>query len=351
MTVLKVKPFVGQHCESTTLVNLLNHHGHAFSEAMVFGLGRGLNYVYWKTDSMEYPFIGGRTRPDSLTENVAEALELKVQSKRTDSELKAWQNLTEDLDAGHMVGLKLDSYFLDYCHEDFHFAAHYVACYGYDEHKAYLVDTKNKQGVHTTSLESLADARAYRGPMSSKSLSFTLTPPARLPDLRERVPQAIARNAEAFLHPPIKNMGFKGIRKTSELMPRWMETLDDPGRNLRTLSTLMERAGTGGGNFRALYSRFLEESAQLTGNAFYRQVAARYHDMAGRWTQVAQLLDAAAVKREPALLEEAAGLMVDLADDEEQAMEALHAEASGKRRRGRGPARAVRTGRRMAHVN
>jgi len=344
MTVLKVKPFVGQHCESTTLVNLLRQHGLDFSESFVFGLGRGLNYVYWKTDSMEYPFIGGRTRPDSLTQNVAEALELKLDTKQSDSERKAWEHLTDEIDAGRMVGLKLDSYFLDYCHEDFHFAAHYVSCYGYDERQVYLVDTQNKRGVHTTSLESLADARSYRGPMSSKALSFTLTPPSRLPDLGALVPRAIASNAEVFLHPPIQNMGFKGIRKTSELMPRWLDTLEHPTRSLRTLSTLMERAGTGGGNFRALYARFLEECAALTGTPAYQAAAVRYHDMARRWTEVAQLLDAAGVKRKPELLEKAAGILAALADDEEHAMEELHEEATRGRRRG-----AKRTARRVGH--
>ena len=42
---LDVKPFVGQHCETTATGTLLNQLGIELSEPMLFGLGEGLGFV------------------------------------------------------------------------------------------------------------------------------------------------------------------------------------------------------------------------------------------------------------------------------------------------------------------
>lgn len=61
---LDIKPFIGQHCESTATGTLLNQLGVELSEPMLFGLGEGLEFTLWNMNSMNMPFIGERIKPD-----------------------------------------------------------------------------------------------------------------------------------------------------------------------------------------------------------------------------------------------------------------------------------------------
>ena len=154
MVIKKIKPFDGQHCETTATGTLLRQLGIEFSEPMLFGLGQGLGFIFWNMKSMDFPFIGGRVKPDILTENIARNLNLELLVKETTSAKKAWESVKELIDQGQVVGLKLDCYHLEYFSRPFHFAGHYAAIYGYDEEDAFLVDTKQQGGQVKTSLKS-----------------------------------------------------------------------------------------------------------------------------------------------------------------------------------------------------
>ena len=166
----KLKPFDGQHCETTATGTLLQQLNIELSEPMLFGLGEGLGFIFWNMKSMEFPFIGGRVKPDALTENLARNLNLELTVKETSSGQKAWENVKSLIDNGQVVGLKLDCFHLEYFSRPFHFAGHYTALYGYDNENAFLVDTKQQGGKVKTTLKSLALARSEKGPMSSKNL-------------------------------------------------------------------------------------------------------------------------------------------------------------------------------------
>src|SRR5690606_12982889 len=147
-------------------------------------------------------------------------------------------------------------YYLDYFSSKVHFAGHVVALYGYDDTDAYLVDTEQQGGAVTTSLASLAEARAARRPMAAQHRSFTLTPPPEPPSLHARTAPAVTACAEAFLNPPIANRGHRGIDKAGKLVRTWLRRTEHPDRDLPQAALLMERAGTGGALFRNLYRDF-----------------------------------------------------------------------------------------------
>jgi len=83
------KPFIGQHCETTATGSLLNHIGINLSEPMLFGLGEGLGFIFWNMKLMDFPFIGGRIKPDDLTKNIVKNLDLKLEVKETSSSKRA----------------------------------------------------------------------------------------------------------------------------------------------------------------------------------------------------------------------------------------------------------------------
>lgn len=313
----------GQHCETTTLGALLRHESLDLSEPMLFGLGEGLGFVYWDAKAMDFPFLGGRTKPTAITRTLADRLGLTLHIQETASPRKAWQNVATALDTGRPVGLQLDSYHLEYFTTKVHFGAHFVAIYGYDDIHAYLIDTAQQGGAVTTTQKSLDRARNQRGPMTARNLSFTIAGPTGRPDLGAAIRAAIHNNARAFLNPPIANLGHRGIDKAAREVTRWLDRSSAPSRDLPLAATLMERAGTGGALFRTFYRDFLAESAAIVDDGNLRLGHRLYAEIAPLWTEVSQHITAAGETGDPDHLIRASGILAELADRERHAMQVL----------------------------
>jgi len=323
MKHVPIKPFIGQHCETTATGTLLQHIGIELSEPMLFGLGEGLGFIFWKMKSMNFPFIGGRIKPTLLTENIARNLNLELIVNETTSSQKAWNSVKELIDNGQVVGLKLDCFHLQYFSRPFHFAGHYVALYGYDTENAFLVDTQQQGGQVTTSLESLALARAEKGPMSSKNLFYTLRKTDQPIDLKTAVLTAIRRNALDYIHPPITNCGYKGIIKTSSELIKWFQSSKAIENDFKTTAMLMEKAGTGGALFRNLYRDFLKESYDLLQLDQLKTGYAAFVEIADNWTTVSQLMEKIGETKDLRYLQQASELLLKIAAKEKSAFELL----------------------------
>ncbi|WP_030320990.1 BtrH N-terminal domain-containing protein [Streptomyces sp. NRRL B-3229] len=327
-TLPGIDPRPMQHCETTALGVLLRHQGIDLSEPMLFGLGRGLSFVYWDSRSMGFPFLGGRVKPFELSRNLADALGLELSVRETSSARRAWAHVVEAIGSGRPVGLQLDSFHLEYFTAKVHFGGHVVALYGYDERIAHLVDTEQQGGAVTTSLGSLAEARASRAPMAARHRSFTLAP-APGPGLRapeKSIVPAITACAHAFLNPPIANLGHRGIDKAGKAVRTWLRRSDDPVRDLPQAALLMERGGTGGALFRNLYRDFLAEAGEFVGGGGggpLRIGHRLYAEAAALWTEVAWLIARAGESGEEELLVRAGDGLQEVARLERQAMEAL----------------------------
>jgi hypothetical protein len=322
-TVKDVDPRGTRHCETSALGVLLRHQGLDLSEPMLFGLGAGLSFIYWDSKNMDFPFLGGRVKPFELTRNLAAGLGLELVVRETGSARKAWENVATAIDAGRPVGLQLDSYHLDYFTSKVHFGGHVVALYGYDEHDACLVDTDQQGGAVTTSLSSLARARAARGPMTARHRSFTLTAAGQVPSPESRIIPAITQCADAFLNPPIANLGHRGIGKAARQVTRWLDRSADPSRDLPLAATLMERGGTGGSLFRAMYRDFLAEATTIVDDDNLRRGHELYAEIAPRWTEVADRITAAGETGDTDHLARASAILTELAESERHAMQVL----------------------------
>lgn len=324
MTIVKDVEARGlRHCETTALGVLLRHEGLDLSEPMLFGLGSGLSFVYWDGKGMPFPFLGGRVKPFVLTQNLAGRLGLRLRTQETTSPRRAWENVAAQIDAGRPVGLQLDSYHLDYFQSQVHFGGHVVAMYGYDDDQAYLVDTDQQGGAVRTSRTGLARARAERGPMTARHRSFTITLPDGPLRWQDRLIPAIEACADAFLAAPIANLGHRGIEKTARQVPTWLLRAEQPRRDLPQAALLMERAGTGGALFRALYRDFLGECAELIDNGGLRTGHKLYGEAAVMWTDVAALIAQAGESGDVAHLERAGVILHDLSRIEKEAMQVL----------------------------
>ncbi len=324
MTIKNFRQFNGQHCETTATGSLLNQLGIKLSEPMLFGLGEGLGFIFWNMKIMDFPFIGGRIKPDVLTQNITNNLNLKLIVKETSSIKKAWESVKNNIDQGVAVGLKLDCYHLEYFTNKFHFAGHYVAMYGYDNEFAYLIDTQQQGGKVKTSLKNLELARNEKGPMSSRNLFYTIQKTEKSYNLKKSIITAIKNNAKDYLNPPIKNIGYKGILKTSVEIKKWFKSSKDIERDFTTTAMLMEKAGTGGALFRNLYRDFLKESYDLLQIEQLNQAYKMFSDIANQWAKVSTLFDKAGKTKDIEFINQASEILVDLSEKEKKAMELLY---------------------------
>ncbi len=323
MTTNSIDFLDGLHCETVTTGTLLMSQGIKLSEPMLFGLGEGLGFIYWNMKSMDYPFYGGRVKPDLITENLAKNLQLNLFVHKTRSRKKAWKHVKDNLNNGDLVGLKLDSYYLEYFKEPVHFAAHYCAIYDYDDHHAYLIDTRAQGGKVKTSLESLENARAAKGPMSSSNLSFTLDRKSARFDLEQVLVSAIRKNARTYLNPPITNLGYKGILKAATLLEKWFENSPEPKSSFRKAADLMENGGTGGALFRSFYRDFLKEAYILFEKPVFYEGFERFGEISTAWSQVSTLFNAISDTQDISYVHKAADILRSISQKEKSAMEFL----------------------------
>ncbi|CAH1054108.1 BtrH N-terminal domain-containing protein [Paenibacillus pseudetheri] len=316
-------PYQGEHCETTAMGNLLQFAGVHLSEPLLFGLGQGLGFIYWDSKKIDFPFIGGRVKPDELTANLAARLGLIVNIQETSSVDKAWQNVRSYIDRGIPVGLKLDSYYLDYFTSKVHFAGHYAVLYGMDDANAYMADTAQQGGLLKTSLTSLAAARNAKGPMSSRNRSFTLEPFDTLPPLVQAIRVSLAKNAHDYLNPPIRNIGNKGIVKMSDEIMKWPSRSNNIEHDLCLTALLMERGGTGGALFRNLYRDFLKECADQLADPKIEQAYHLFAEIAPMWVSVSASINHAGKTGSHRELQQVSKLLLEIADKERAAMELL----------------------------
>ena len=89
---------------------------------------------------------------------------------------------------------------------------------------------------------------------------FTVDPDAALKELTTAAPGAIARCARGMLEPELGDFqGLPALRRFASEVGAWPEEAEDSRWCARFLYQVIERRGTGGGNFRLMYSRFPSE--------------------------------------------------------------------------------------------
>jgi hypothetical protein len=272
----------GNHCGSTALRNLLAHAGLELSEEMALGLGAGVSFYYLHLDGQSPSrFTNGRV--GKLEEQFLELTGLPLGFETFDGPDGSWAAARAAADSGRPSLLLTDLFYLDHYGNSAHFPGHAVVLAGYDDEVAYLSDTGFEE-LQTTTLEHLAEARHGDHPVFPLAGQMLTVPEgAELRDPRDAAPAAIARTAAQMLEPPLGEYeGVLALRRFADELPRWPDEVEDWQWSARFCYQTIERRGTGGGNFRLMYSRFLEEAG-------YGE-AAIAAEAAERWTALAAAL-------------------------------------------------------------
>jgi butirosin biosynthesis protein H-like/uncharacterized protein DUF4872 len=283
----------GHHCGSTALRNLLAFHGVEVSEEMAFGLGAGAGFYYLAMeDSSPSRWFNGRTArlEETFRELTGAALELRTFAE--EEEGAAWEAARAVVDGGNPSLLLTDIYHLDHYGDSAHFPGHAVVLAGYDDEVAHLSDTGFEQ-LQATRLGNLARARHSGHPAYPlEGHMFTVGEEIERAQLEAAVPRAIERAAAEMLEPPFGPFGgIPALERLAAEAGSWPEAVEDWQWCARFAYQVIERRGTGGGCFRLMYSRFLEEAGR--GEAPLAAAAA------ARWSELAEGFKAASESDEP----------------------------------------------------
>jgi hypothetical protein len=286
------------HCGSGSMRNLIYHYcGLDLDEGVVFGLGAGLDTVYFDYPDAQPPFmLFGRGA--SMEADLAETLGLDyTESVQPDNDL-AWQEVREEVLAGRPTMLSGDIYYLDYRKFKVHFPAHRFILLGFDEDKGecYIADRINDY-AETCSLGALATSRNPDSPISTLNLWGKFNSGAQrnpLPlacgiALRKTVERmqgmdtsqhdamaAMTRNPESVA------TGLKGMREFVEQLERW-QTLPDAKDYAQYVYAAIITFGTGGGFFRNHFAVFLRWAKEQRPDLVSQTTVDLADQAAGEW--------------------------------------------------------------------
>jgi hypothetical protein len=281
----------GNHCGSTALRNLLAFHGTEISEEMAFGLGAGACFFYITLDGQSPSrFTNGRA--SRLEENFLELTGTPLRLRTSADPAEAWEMARADVDGGRPVLLLTDLYHLDHYGNSAHFPGHAVVLAGYDEELAQLSDTGFAE-LQTTRIDHLAKARHSGHPAYPlEGHMFTVSEAVDRGQLEAAIPRTIAQAAKEMLEPTFGEFGgLPAVDRLAAEAGSWPEVAADWQWCARFAYQVIERRGTGGGAFRLMYSRFLEEAG--------RPEAPLAGEAAARWTALAEAFKAASESEEP----------------------------------------------------
>tara|TARA_R110001592_G_scaffold38609_1_gene127235 strand:+ start:75915 stop:76967 length:1053 start_codon:yes stop_codon:yes gene_type:complete len=266
------------HCGSGAMRNLLYHYcGLDLPEAVVFGLGAGLDSVFFTIDGVEPPFmLFGRGA--SMEVDLAQTLGLDYRETMQPDDDLAWQEVREEVCAGRPTMLSGDIYHLDYRRFKIHFPAHRFVLLGFDEEReeVYVADRTDEE-IQTCSMQALRLSRnppdglsTYNswGKFHSGAVRHSLadacgialrTTVLRMLGFDDSQLQAMAavRGAEGGL----LATGLKGLHTFSEQLALWQHH-EDAAAHAAYVENAIIKFGTGGGFFRDHFAQFMRWAQQ-----------------------------------------------------------------------------------------
>jgi hypothetical protein len=311
----------GVHCGSAALANALRVQGVEISEPMAFGLGAGLGFHYLVSPQLSptHLFVG---RTIDLERTACEVLGAPVRERKEDDPARAWEGVRAAVGRGIAPILTTELSQLPYFGATTPFGGHRVVLAGYDLQRGVaFVSDGERPALEEVPLDALERARAAVAPPfgAPGRMWLEVGAPTHARPLGEAIQDALRRQAREALLDATGAAGVSALERFAADLPEWSARAsgeEDRAWCFRYGYQVIERRGTGGGLFRALYARFLEEAGAAVPALAALGLAARMRALAAGWSRLAaalRTLSATAGGRVPA---EVAELARGLARDE-----------------------------------
>lgn len=282
----------GKHCASTALSDLMHYYEIGLSEEMCFGLGAGLGFFYVKGEIFN-PTHAIMTRSATLEADFFNHIGVPFLWKIEKDAQKAIAIAEEFIEKDIPVLLQTDIYYIDYYKSSSHFNGHVVVQWGFDREnrQAYLSDT-HWEGLQELPYSSLEKARSSKfPPVLLENNYFEVHKINNDFDIKNSIKLALKKQAADMLANLDENgyAGIGGMKNASKDMINWNKAKDWKWC-ARFSYQVIEKRGTGGGAFRLMYSKFLEESANYIPELSQFNMAQKMLEIAGLWTELSEIL-------------------------------------------------------------
>ncbi len=309
----------GEHCGSAAMRNLLAFRGIDLSEPMCFGLGSGAGFLYL-TGLPVPPGVAIHGRILELERELCGVLGIPFPERPEPDGDAGWARARAAVLSGHPVLISTDLAFLDYFNTKTHFSGHRVVLFGFDDEagEAVLSDSEwdAPQPVPIASLRRSRSSDVPPYPMGNRWC--IVAPDGPLRPLPEAVPAALRKNAAAMLSPAEGDAsGVAGMRRAANEMPRWPDLTADWVFAARFGYQVIEKRGTGGGFFRRLYARYLEEASSAFAPIAAAGLPGKMVAVADGWTEIADGLKVISESKDHAAFRAVAETLLRQADAEE----------------------------------
>ncbi|BDD86279.1 BtrH N-terminal domain-containing protein [Desulfofustis limnaeus] len=275
------------HCESGVVSNLLRREGVEVSEAMAFGIGRGLFFGYLPFIRLNgLPLVTYRSVAGRIIRHFSKFPGISLQQKTFRDRRRAMVELDEALAAGRPVGLQTGVFWLPYFPRAlrFHFNAHNLVVYG-KAGEDYLISDPVFPAPVRCPAPDLERARFAAGALAPRGKMYWFQITDELFSPRLHIRAALDGVCRAMLGSPFPLIGVRGMRFLAGRLVRWPERLGHQRTilHLGHIVRMQEEIGTGGGGFRFMFSSFLRESAELLADRQLRAGAERMMQAGDEW--------------------------------------------------------------------
>lgn len=300
----------GRNAESNALRNVLAssgitdpRNGKPLGEELLFGIAGGIGAGYFMFQYKGWPgwaYVAGRHLwQDNIAyyKNVCARLGLSAKFSESSGAKGALDNLRKALESGPVIAW-CDLASLPYYGVPPFFKKggyHTITIYSIDDATGTALIGDRANSAITISLDDLA---ASRGAITSyKNRLLSITPGTKPIDIKKAAADGIRACYNELAKGRIANFRLDAFKNLASAMNNaktkdgWPKALP-PGQSLFGAQlgfyVFIERYGTGGGLYRAMYADFLEEAAAILSKNEVASVAKDYRALAKKWTKLAQ---------------------------------------------------------------
>jgi len=293
------------HCGSGAMRNLIYHYCNLdLPEGVVFGLGAGIDTVYFAYEKAQPPFMFFG-RGSSMETDVAHNLGIDYREQTVSDDDTAWDNVKTEVLNGKPTMLSGDIFYLDYREYKVHFPGHRFILLGFNEdaEEVYIADRINTH-AETCSMGALRLSRSADAGISSHNLWGKFHSSHANNSLPEACGLALKMSVERMqgIDQSQRDLmqaaaggktrcatGLDGLRAMQQDFPQW-QGLPDAVDRITYIDNAIVKFGTGGGFFRDHYARFMEWSRKQRPDLVSDDCVALANTTATQWNALSPML-------------------------------------------------------------